>query len=342
MTIRVGIIGAGKIVRVRHLPEAKLNPNAEIAAICDTNSDRANEIAEQYQCKPYTDYKKMIQDPDLDAIVVAATNKTHAMMTIDALNAGKHVLCEKPMATSLEDAKKMLDAAEKNGKQLMIGNNQRLETAHQKAKEILQSGKMGKILTFYTTFGHPGSEDWAIEGDNTWFYRKDIAGLGVLGDLAIHKLDLVRWLIDDDYAQISSFTNTLSKTYPDGTPIDLEDNAVCVLKTRKGILGTLSASWSYKKEKNMTTIYCQNGVMEIYSNPAFPLAINYNHEQGEYYQLGKKSTNLEQLNSGVMDAFIGALIEGREVPIPGIEGYKALEAVMACQRSAESGQVVTL
>ncbi|MDY6873408.1 MAG: Gfo/Idh/MocA family oxidoreductase [Chloroflexota bacterium] len=342
MTIRIGIIGAGKIVRVRHLPEAEQNPNAEVRAVCDLIEDRAQELADQYHCKPYTDYKKMIQDPELDAIVVAATNKTHAMMTIDALNAGKHVLCEKPMATSLEDAKQMLAAAEKNGKQLMIGNNQRLETAHQKAKDLLQSGKLGKVLTFNTVFGHPGSEEWAIEGDKTWFYKKEVAGLGVLGDLAIHKLDLVRWLINEDYAQVSAFTNTLSKTYADGTPIDLEDNAVCVLKTRNGILGTLSASWSYKKEKNVTTIYCQKGVMEIFTDPEFPLAIHYNHEAGEYYQLGKKSTNLEQLNSGVMDAFVGALNAGKDVPIPGIEGYKALEAVMACQRSAESGQVVTL
>jgi predicted dehydrogenase len=263
-------------------------------------------------------------------------------MTIDALNAGKHVLCEKPMATTLEDAQKMLDAAKKSGKQLMLGNNQRLEASHQKAREILASGKLGKILTFRTTFGHPGSEDWAVEGLNTWFYKKDVAGLGVLGDLGIHKLDLIRWLLDDEFDQVVSFADTLSKTYPDGKPIDVEDNAICVLRMKSGALGTMEASWSYAKENNSTTVYCQNGVLEIYTDPEFPLVIHYNHEQGEYYQLGKKSTNVEQLSSGVMDAFVGALEAGKTVPITGEDGYKALEIVMAAKKSADSGQVVTL
>jgi len=342
MTIRLGVIGAGKIVRVRHLPEAKQNPNTEIIAVCDAVESRAQEMAEEYQCKSFTDYKVMLKDPEIDAVVVAATNATHAVMTIDALNAGKHVLCEKPMSITLDDARKMIDAAERNNKQLMIGHNQRLEIGHQKAREIIQSGKLGKVLTFSTTFGHPGSEDWAVEGKKTWFYRKAVAGLGVLGDLAIHKLDLVRWLLDDDYIQVSAFMDTLSKTYTDGSLIDLEDNALCLLKTKKGALGSLSASWSYAKEKNSTTIYCQNGVLEIYTDPEFQIIINYNHQQGEFHKLGKKSTNVEQLNSGVMDAFIDALVNNKDVPIAGIEGYKALEAVLACQESAKTGRVVNL
>jgi predicted dehydrogenase len=342
MTIRVGIIGAGQIVRVRHLPEVLANPDAVLAGICDINEERVNELAKEFNTKAYTDYKEMVQEPDIDAIVVAATNKLHAVMTIDALNAGKHVLCEKPMATTLEDAQNMLDAAKKSGKQLMLGNNQRLEASHQKAREILASGKLGKILSFRTTFGHPGSEDWAVEGLNTWFYKKDVAGLGVLGDLGIHKLDLIRWLLDDDFDQVVAFADTLSKTYPNGKPIDVEDNAICVLRMKSGALGTMEASWSYAKENNSTTVYCQNGVLEIYTDPEFPLVIHYNHEQGEYYQLGKKSTNVEQLSSGVMDAFVGALEAGKTVPITGEDGYKALEIVMAAKKSADSGQVVTL
>jgi len=342
MTVRLGVIGAGKIVRVRHLPEAKSNPHVETIAICDAVQARANEMAEEYHCKAYSDYKEILKNPTIDAVVVAATNATHAVMTIDALNAGKHVLCEKPMAIRLDDAQKMIDAAENNSKQLMIGHNQRLEIGHKKAKEIIQSGKLGKVLTFNTTFGHPGSEDWAVEGKKTWFYKKAVAGLGVLGDLAIHKLDLVRWLLDDDYTQVSAFMDTLSKTYTDGSLIDLEDNALCLLRTKKGALGTLSASWSYAKEKNSTTIYCQNGVLEIYTDPEFQIIVNYNHQQGEFYKLGRKSTNVEQLNSGVIDAFIHALVNHQDVPIPGIEGYKALEAVMACQQSAKTGSVVNL
>ena len=342
MTLKIGIIGAGSIVRHRHLPETQLNPHAEVGAVCDIVEARAKELAAEYGCKAYTDYQDLVQDPDLDAVIVAATNTTHAEMTIAALKAGKDVMCEKPMATTLEDARAMVQTARETGRKLMIAHNQRLEPANVKAREILQSGKLGKVLTFTSVFGHPGSEAWAIDGAKTWFYKKDISGLGVLGDLAIHKLDLLRWLIDDNYIEATGMMGTLSKTYPDGTPIDVEDNAICVLRTEKGALGTMIASWSYQKEDNSTVIYCQKGVIEIYRDPEFPLVVHHNFQNGEYYKLGRKSTNVEQVRSGIVDAFVNALANDTSVPIPGEEGYKALEAVLACQKAAGSGQVVKI
>ena len=342
MTIKIGIIGAGSIARFRHLPETAMNPQAEIGAICDIVPHRANEMAKKYDCQPFTDYRDMIQQPDLDAIIVAATNTTHAEMSIASLMSGKHVMCEKPMATSLEDGAKMMEAAKKAGKKLMIAHNQRLEPAHIKAKEIIQSGKLGKVLTFTTVFGHPGSEDWAIDGEETWFYRKEISGLGVLGDLAIHKLDLLRWILQDEYTQASASLDTLNKKYPSGELIDVEDNAVCILRTKKGAMGSVIASWTYQKENNSTTLYCEKGVVQIYVDPEFPLAVHYDYQNSEYHKLGRKSTNLAQLKSGIVDAFVAALVEDHEVPIPGIEGYKALEAVLACQRASETGRVVMI
>lgn len=340
MKLNIGIIGAGKIARVRHIPETASNPNAQVSAICDIDEARADEMAQEYHCKAYTNYQKMIKDTDLDAVIVAASNTTHAEMTVAALLAGKHVLCEKPMATTLEDAQNMLDTTVATGKQLMIAHNQRLEKAHIKARDILRSGRLGKVLSFTSVFGHPGSENWAIEGENTWFYKREITGLGVLGDLAIHKLDLIRWLLEDDYSEAAAFLDTRHKTYPDGTPIDVEDNALCILRTKKGIPGTVIASWTYQKEENSTKIFCENGVMEIYVDPEFPLAIHYDNEQGEFYRLGKKSTNEEQLKSGIVDSFINALLSNVDVPITGIEGYKALDAVLTCQEAYRMQKVV--
>jgi UDP-N-acetylglucosamine 3-dehydrogenase len=342
MKLKVGIIGAGSIARYRHLPETAMNPHAEVGAICDVVEERAQEIAREYQCKAYTDYREMVQDPDLAAVIVAATNTTHAEMTIAALEAGKHVMCEKPMATNLEDAQAMIDSAERSGTKLMIAHNQRLEPANQKAKEILQSGKLGKVLTFSSVFGHPGSDAWAIDGADTWFYRKEVTGLGVLGDLAIHKLDLLRWLLDDDYIEATAFMDTLSKSYPLGGLIDVEDNALCLLRTAKGALGNVSASWSYQKENNSTTIYCENGVLELYVNPDFPLVVHYDYQHAEYHKVGKKSTNVEQVKSGIVDAFLDAIVNDHDVLISGVEGYKALQAVLSCKKSAESGRVVKI
>lgn len=342
MRKKIGIIGAGSIARYRHLPETAMNPHALVAAICDIVPNRAEEIAQKYDCKAYTDYRSMIQDPDLDAIIVAATNTTHAEMSIAALNAGKHVLCEKPMATTLADAHAMIHAAEGSGKKLMIAHNQRLEPAHIKAKEIIQSGSLGKVLSFASVFGHPGPENWAIDGPDTWFFKADIAGLGVLGDLAIHKLDLMRWLLEDNYKTVTAFMDTLSKTYPSGELINVEDHAFCLLKTSKDILGNVTVSWSYQKENNSTSIYCEAGVIEINLNPGSPLVVHHEGHRVENYDLGKPSTNTEQVKSGIIDAFMNAIIKDQDVPISGFEGYKALEAVIACQQSAASGKMVQI
>lgn len=342
MSLKIGVIGTGKISQYRHLPEIKSNINAEVHAVCDVVSDRADEMAQIFNCKAYNDFEELLQDPALDAVVVAATNVTHAEMSIAALTLGKHVLCEKPMATNLSDAQKMLNAAKASGKQLMIAHNQRLEPAHIKAKQIIQSGKLGRVLSFTSIFGHPGCEHWAIEGKNTWFFKSDLAGLGVLGDLAIHKLDLMRYLLDDNYIEAISFMDTLSKTFPDGKKIDVEDNAVCLLRTKKGVLGTIITSWTYNKEDNSTKVFGEKGVLEIYTDPDYPLVVHYDHETSEYHKLGKKSTNVEQVKSGIIDAFVDALIDGKEVPIPGIEGFKALEAVIACQQASRLGTRVRI
>lgn len=342
MTLKIGVIGAGSIVRFRHLPEITGNPYAVVGAVCDVVPARAEEMALKYQCKAYTDYRDLIADKELDAVVVAATNTTHAEMTIAALEAGKDVLCEKPMATTLEDAQRMIDTANRTGRKLMIAQNQRLEAANKKAKEILQSGKLGKVLTFRSVFGHPGCEYWAIDAEKTWFFKKSITGMGCLGDLAIHKLDLVRWILQDEYLEVSAFAGTLNKTYPEGGLIDVEDNAICLLRTQKGAMGSMTVSWTYQKEDNSTTFYCENGVLQLYAHPDFPLIIDYDHEQAEYHKLGKKPTNVEQIKTGIIDEFVDCILQNTEPEISGIEGYKALETVLACLKSSETGAVVKL
>lgn len=342
MVYKFGVIGAGKISRYRHLPEIKMNKHAEVYSVCDVVETRAAEMAQLYGCTAFTDYRQLLDDPELNAVIIATPNTFHAEMTIDALRQGKHVLCEKPMATNLVEAQQMLDAAKVSGKQLMIAHNQRLEPAHIKARQILQSGKLGKVLSFTSIFGHPGCEYWAIDGENTWFFKNELAGLGVLGDLAVHKLDLMRYLLDDNYVEAFSFIDTLAKTYPDGRMIDVEDNAICLMRTEKGALGTIITSWTYSKEDNSTKIFAENGVLDIYTNPEFPLIIQYDHQSSEHHKLGKQSTNIEQVKSGIIDAFVDALTNGKDVPIPGIEGYKALEAVIACQQASRSGVTVRI
>src|SRR5699024_6641194 len=110
-----------------------------------------------------------------------------------ALDAGCHVLCEKPMATSSAEAQAMIDAAEKSGRKLMIGHNQRFVASHRKARALIAAGEIGRIYSFRTTFGHGGPEGWSADGKNSWFFDKKRAFIGAMGDLGVHKADLVHY-----------------------------------------------------------------------------------------------------------------------------------------------------
>ena len=169
--MNVGIIGCGKIAQIRHIPEYTDNANAKITGYYDFNYERAQELAEKYGGKAYTSVDELLENPELDAVSVCVANNAHAEISIKALKAGKHVLCEKPMAVTLEDCIAMTEEAEKSQKLLMIGQNQRFAKAHVKAKQLVAEGVIGDVITFKTTFGHKGPETWSIDaGSNSWFF----------------------------------------------------------------------------------------------------------------------------------------------------------------------------
>ena len=113
-----------------------------------------------------------------DAVSVCLPNYLHAPVSIAALEAGCHVLCEKPMATSREEAEEMIEAAKSNNKKLMIAHNQRFVPSHAKARALIASGEVGKIYSFRTAFGHGGPEGWSVDGKDSWFFNKEQAFIG--------------------------------------------------------------------------------------------------------------------------------------------------------------------
>ncbi len=146
------------------------------------------------------------------------------------------------MATSDEEAKQMIAASEKAGKKLMIAHNQRFVASHQKAREIIANGDLGKIYSFRTTFGHGGPEGWSIDGADSWFFRKEEAFIGALGgDLGVHKADVIRYILDTEFVEVASMIESSAKENS-----DVDDQAVTILRSEKGIIGTLTASWAYK------------------------------------------------------------------------------------------------
>jgi len=342
--IRVGIIGCGSITKLRHAPEYTSNADSEIAGFFDPIKERAQQMADRFGGKVYETYESILEDSEIDAVSVCSSNSTHAQITIAAFQAGKHVLCEKPMATSVEDAVKMNEVAKAAGKYLMIGHNQRLADAHKKAKDILLSGELGKIISFKSSFGHKGPETWSADKSaKTWFFNKKDAIMGAMGDLGIHKADLIRWIIGDEIEEVTAVVTTLDKRGHTGELIEVDDNAFCILRSKAGIIGTLTASWTnYGDEENSTILFCSNGVMKIYSNPDFPIEIVKKNGEKAFYKVGGVQTNDNQTNSGIIDLFIASIVNKVPPEISGEEGLAALRIIFACFESSVAGKTVRI
>ncbi len=336
--LRVAVIGCGSIAKHRHIPEYAANPNVELIAFCDPVKERAEHYAGLYGGKAYTDYQELLQKEKPDAVSVCTPNALHAPVSIAAAKAGAHVLCEKPMATSEEEAQAMIEAAEASGVYLMIGHNQRLMPPHVKAKEILQQGRLGKVLTFRTAFGHPGPEGWSVDGKGSWFFRKKDAFVGAMGDLGVHKADLMRWLLDDEVVEVGAFVGTLDKE-----ETDVDDNATCILRMSKGTIGTMVASWTYYRgEDNSTVLWCENGVMKIGTHPDDQVIVELTNGTVEKYKVGAIATNEKQEVSGVIDAFVESILTKTPPSISGQEGFKSLKVILAALESQEKKAIVAV
>ncbi len=339
-TLKIGVIGCGSIAQHRHLQEYSWNKAVEIVAVCDINEERALEIGKEYSAKAYTDYKELLADKDIDAVSVCTPNYLHAPISIDALNAGKHVLCEKPMATSSEEAAQMIEAAEKNGKKLMIGHNQRFVKSHQKARELIKSGEVGKIYSFRSAFGHGGPEQWSVDGKESWFFQKEKAFIGAMGDLGVHKTDLLRYVLGEEFVEVGAFVETNAKDFA-----DVDDNAVCVLKTESGVIGTLAASWAYtSKEDNSTVIYGEKAILRLEDHPQYSLIVQYATGEIVNYELGKIQSNDAggQNATGVIDHFVSSIVSDTEPLITGTEGKKSLEVILGAIKSNETKQIAKI
>lgn len=338
----IGIIGCGKIAQVRHIPEYAAHPQAKLWGYYDLNQDRARELAEQYGGKVYPSWRDLLADPDIHAVSVCAANNAHAEITIAALEAGKHVLCEKPMATTLEECEAMVAAAQKSGKYLMIGHNQRLAKAHARARKLVEEGAIGDIVTFRTTFGHGGPETWSVDpGKATWFFDKKKAAMGAMADLGIHKTDLIQFLTGQKVVETTAVVTTLDKKGPDGQLIGVDDNAVCIYRMSGGAVGTMTASWTYYgAEDNSTILYGTKGIMRIYDDPAYSIKITTADGENILYDIDQIQTNDNQTKSGVIDLFMDSLVNGTPPEISGEEALSAMRAVFASIESSETGKTV--
>ena len=342
--IKIGILGCGKIAQVRHIPEYAANPDCQLVGFYNPTKSRAEDMAAKYGGLAYDTAEELLANPEIDAVSVCAANYAHAALSIQALKAGKHVLCEKPMATTLADCEAMVECAKKNGKFLMIGHNQRLAKAHMEAKRLIDAGLIGDIITFRTSFGHGGPETWAIKpGKDTWFFDKSKAAMGVMADLGVHKTDLIQYLTGQRVVRTTARLVTLDKRGEDGELIGVDDNAVCIYEMSGGAFGTMTASWTYYgAEDNSTVLYGTKGIMRIYDDPAHSIVVKLADGTMQTYDVEQIQTNDNQTKSGVIDLWVDCLKNNRAPEISGESALCAMRAVFASIASSQTGKAVEI
>ena len=342
MKVKVGIIGCGKIAQVRHIPEYVDNPDVCLYGLFDINKERAQELAQKYNCKAYGSYEELLADPEIDAVSVCVANNAHAQISIAAKKAGKHVLCEKHMEVTLEECEAMVKTAKETGRYLMIGQNQRLAKAHVKAKQLIAEGAIGKVLTFRTIFGHGGPETWSVDpGKNTWFFDKKKAAMGAMADLGIHKTDLIQYITGQKVVETKAVLTTLDKRYGNGELIGVDDNAICIYTLEGGAIGTMTASWTYyAAEDNTTVIYGTKGMLRLYDDPVYSVQLFTAEGEKVLYEIDQIQTNDNQTKSGIIDLFVESLVEQKEPEISGESVLSAMRAVFGSIESSETGKAV--
>jgi len=251
-TVRVGIIGCGGIANGKHMPSLKKVPGVQMVAFCDIILERAEKAAKQYgtpDAKVYEDYKELLEDKTIDVVHVCTPNRAHSFITVDALEAGKHVMCEKPMAINSAEAKKMLDAAERTGKFLTIGYQNRQTSEALFLKEEADRGTFGDIY-FARAFAvrRRAVPTWGV------FLNEYEQGGGPLIDIGTHALDLTLWMMNNykpKYCVGTTFHALNNDTDQgnawgnwDPAKFTVEDSAFGFVVMENGATVSLDAAWA--------------------------------------------------------------------------------------------------
>ncbi len=327
--INVAIIGCGGIANNKHLPALSKNKDVQIVAFCDIVEERAKEAAEKYGiegAKVYTDYKELLKVGGVDVVHVCTPNKSHSCISIDAMNAGTHVLCEKPMAKTYAEAKAMLDTSIKTGKILTIGYQNRFSTQSQYIKSLCNEEDIGEIY-------YAKAQALRRRGVPTWgvFLNEDEQGGGPLIDIGTHALDLALWqmenykprmVVGNVYRKLAEQTNT-GNAWGDWDPNEftVEDSAFGFITMENGATILLESSWALNiatKGEARTTLCGVNGGTEVTSDGLIYNTIKH----------GKQVILKPDLKAGGVDFFDGAT----EKPAD-LENKNFYEAVKANDKS---------
>jgi predicted dehydrogenase len=327
--LRFAIIGCGLIGRKRAVALGKIAEIATLRITCDLDAAKAADLAKLAPgATSSTDYKAVVADPGIDAVIVATLNASLAPITLAAVQAGKHVLVEKPGALNAAQLRTIREAAQKTGAKVRLGYNHRFHPALQKAREYLDSGVMGPLMFMRGRYGHGGRKGY----DREWRADPALSGGGELIDQGVHLIDLAGWF----FGEFSTIEGHATTSFWD---MKVDDNAFLSLRTPAGQTAWLHVSCTEWKNLFSLEIYGRDAKLALDG-----LGGSYGTEKLVYYkmlpQMGPPETTVFEYPGGDESwaietrLFIEDVRLGRE-PAPGLaEGIRTLEIVEAIYRKS--------
>lgn len=347
-TVRIGVIGAGMIGNV-HLNVFKQVEEAEIAGVADAVPAAAEQRAQEHGVKAYESPQAMLEDPTIDAVIIGVPNRHHAPLAIEAMERGKHVLLEKPMATHAEEARSILEAKERTGRVLMMAHQMRWTGVARAVKQLIDEGRLGRI--YYAKTGWFRKK--GIPGWGSWFTRMDEAGGGPLIDIGVHMLDLTLHFLGAP-KPVSVFGTTYAEFGPRregignwGTPdwdgyYDVEDLATALIKLDNGATLSLEVSWAahsagLSEQPFIHLMGTEAGVSIIGERGTI-----VTHRDGAVVEEELEPLAGEADRVLLSRHFVACVREGKEPISPALSGYVNNRILSAIYESSRTGSEVKL
>ena len=352
--VRVGVVSTSNWADRAHLPALKSHPRADIAAICGRNRVRAEEMANKYDVpRVFTDYREMIERGNLDALIVAVPDDLHYSVTMDALDAGLHVVCEKPLALNVEQARAMYEKAQAARVKHMVFFTWRWMPHFQYLKELVDAGHVGVPLVFHGEF----LMGYGWDGEYRWRFDRRRAN-GVLGDLGSHMIDFARWYMGD-ISRVSSHLATFAS--PANTAAALcepaNDSVLLMLEFENGSQGmihvSVTAHVGERRADRQIRLYGRSGTLESHFGDSGAEIRGVRQDEGPFRVLPVPDRIWGDVDRnypfGVLTRqpvgdrlFIDAILEDRPLSPSFHDGLKVQEVIEAAVESHTSGRWVSV
>ncbi len=330
--IRAGVVGTGRIGRVHIANLVSRVKNVEVTAVADIMADKSKEWLKGFGITNiYTDYKKIIEDPDIDAVFVCSSTDTHSQISYEAIKAGKHVFCEKPIDYDIDRIKKVINAAENSDMKFQVGFNKRFDRNFKKVYDAVRNGDIGKPYIFKLTSRDPDLP--------TIDYLK-VSG-GIFVDMMIHDFDMMRYLSGEEVVEVYASGSVLID--PAVAEANDVDTAMVQLKFESGALGMIDNSRKavYGYDQRAEAFGSKGCIISENETPNLTTLFNEDaviREKPLYFFL-------ERFNDAYINetsVFIDCIINDKPVPVEAIDGLKPVLIAKAAQKSLETGKPVRL